>query len=60
MKLDQIMNRKTKKKDLGLISDKELLKRFYGDDGKLNQDEKFLRNYILMEGWKENDKSKRN
>lgn len=36
MKLDQIMNRKTKKKDLGLLSDKELLQRFYGDDGKLN------------------------
>ena len=39
-----------------LITDTELMKRFWGDDNKLDKHDKFLRNYILLEGWK--DKSK--
>lgn len=35
------------------MTDKELLARFYGQDSELNAEEKFLRNYILNEGWKE-------
>lgn len=41
-----------------LVTDTELLKRFWGDDHKLDTHDKFLRNYILLEGWK--DKGKRN
>ena len=52
------MNKKKKKKELNLITDKDLLQRFYGQDAKLDNSEKFLRNYILMEGWKEKDKNK--
>jgi len=35
------------------VTDKELLARFYGNDNDLNAEDKFLRNYILNEGWKE-------
>lgn len=35
------------------MTDKELLARFYGNDNDLNAEDKFLRNYILNEGWKE-------
>lgn len=35
-----------------LVTDKELLARFYGDDSNLDKTEKFLRNYILEEGWR--------
>ena len=52
------MSKKKKKKELNLITDKDLLKRFYGEDKNLDNSEKFLRNYILMEGWKEKDKNK--
>ena len=36
-----------------LVTDKELLARFYGKEANLDEDEKFLRNYILNEGWKD-------
>jgi hypothetical protein len=32
------------------------MKRFYGDDKRLNEEDKFLRNYILLEGWKDKGK----
>jgi hypothetical protein len=41
------------KKEAKLVTDKELLARFYGNDQELNAGEKFLRNYILNEGWKD-------
>jgi hypothetical protein len=43
---------------MNLVTDVDLLKRFYGDDRGLDTTDKFLRNYILMEGWKEKDKDK--
>ena len=37
-----------------MITDTDLLARFYEEDGKkLSVNEKFLRNYILQEGWKD-------
>lgn len=37
-----------------LVTDHELLSRFYGVEGeKLDASERFLRNYILNEGWKD-------
>lgn len=45
--------RKEVKKEAKLVTDKELLARFYGQDSDLNASEKFLRNYILNEGWKD-------
>ena len=45
--------KKSNKKEANLITDKELLARFYGHDSELNAEEKFLRSYILNEGWKE-------
>ena len=41
------------KKKLNLVTDTELLARFYGDGDELDHNDKFLRNYILNEGWKE-------
>ena len=42
------------KKRMNLVTDTELLARFYGDnDDNLDHNEKFLRSYILNEGWKE-------
>lgn len=35
------------------MSDEDILKRFYGTDNKLDNTDKFLRNYILLEGWKD-------
>ncbi len=52
------MTKKKRGKDMPLVTDTELLKRFWGDDNKLDTHDKFLRNYILLEGWK--DKGKRN
>lgn len=40
-------------------TDKELLKRFYGDESKLDQTDKFLRNYILLQCWKDKGNSGR-
>ena len=43
-----------KKSEMNLVTDTELLARFYGEnDGDLDHTEKFLKNYILNEGWKE-------
>ena len=39
-----------------LVTDKELLARFYGDDNQLDRTDRFLRNYILQEGWRGNMK----
>lgn len=51
LKLEQIMKKKKKGKDMPLITDIELLKRFYGDDHKLDNTDKFLRNYVrIFEG----------
>ena len=36
-----------------MITDSDLLSRFYGDDTNLDESERFLRNYILNEGWKD-------
>lgn len=36
------------KKELKMETDTDLLKRFYGDESKLDQTDKFLRNYILL------------
>ena len=38
---------------MNLVTDKELLARFYGNDNELDDGEKFLRTYILQEGWKD-------
>ena len=48
-------NQVTKKpQEMKLVTDTELLARFYGDnEDELDHKEKFLRNYILNEGWKE-------
>ena len=35
------------------MTDEDLLKRFWGNDNKLDTTDKFLRNYILLEGWKD-------
>jgi protein KRI1 len=35
-----------------LVTDKELLARFYGEEKSLDKSDRFLRNYILQEGWK--------
>jgi hypothetical protein len=50
---DLVPKKRETKKEAKLITDKELLARFYGQDHELNAEEKFLRNYILNEGWKE-------
>ena len=37
-----------------LVTDTELLARFYGEgEEELDHNERFLKNYILNEGWKE-------
>jgi len=41
-----------------LVTDVDLLKRFYGDNTNLDSADKFLRNYILLEGWKDKGGSK--
>ena len=41
-----------KPKEMKLVTDTELLARFYSKDETLDESEKFLRNYILNEGWK--------
>lgn len=42
------------KKELKMETDTDLLKRFYGDENKLDSTDKFLRNYILLQCWKDN------
>ena len=34
-------------------TDTDLLKRFYGDESQLDSTDKFLRNYILLQCWKD-------
>jgi protein KRI1 len=44
-----------------MVTDTDLLKRFYGDESQLDSTDKFLRNYILLQCWKDkggNAKSK--
>jgi len=48
-----------KQKELKLVTDTELLARFYGNDDELDHKEKFLRSYILNEGWKEKASSQK-
>ncbi len=45
---------KKAKKELKMETDTDLLKRFYGDETKLDSTDKFLRNYILLQCWKDN------
>ena len=44
---------KSEGKEMQLVTDNELLARFYGNDVDLDDGEKFLRSYILNEGWKD-------
>lgn len=44
--------KQTSGKEMSLVTDTELLARFYAKDDTLDESEKFLRNYILNEGWK--------
>lgn len=48
-----------KLKEIKLVTDTELLARFYGNDDELDHKEKFLRSYILNEGWKEKASSQK-
>jgi hypothetical protein len=41
------------KKELKMETDIDLLKRFYGDESQLDTTDKFLRNYILLQCWKD-------
>lgn len=53
--------KKKAKKELNMETDIDLLKRFYGDENQLDSTDKFLRNYILLQCWKDkgnNSKSK--
>ena len=51
-------NRQQKEVQLKLVTDTELLARFYGNEDELDHKEKFLRSYILNEGWKEKASSR--
>jgi protein KRI1 len=59
IKLDSFI-RKGAKKEMALVTDTELLQRFYGKDEELDNTDKFLRNYILLEGWKDKFRTKEN
>lgn len=50
---EPVQQKKPAKKEAKLVTDKELLARFFGQDSELNAEDKFLRSYILNEGWKE-------
>jgi hypothetical protein len=52
LKFEQIL-KKSKRREVKLVTDEDLLKRFWGNDNQLDQTDKFLRNYILLEGWKD-------
>ncbi len=53
--LDKVLGKaKIKPKNL----DTDLLKQIWGDDKKLDKNERFLRNYILSEAWLENEENK--
>jgi len=53
MKDDEAKVDRKKHNEMKLVTDTELLARFYGQDEELDHNEKFLRNYILNEGWKD-------
>lgn len=50
LKVDKVLTvaQKKAKKELNLVTDQDLLKRFYGDESQLDKTDKFLRNYILL------------
>ncbi len=48
LKLEEILKKKKKKKEMALVTDTELLQRFWGDDKKLDNNDKFLRNYVSL------------
>jgi len=56
LKPDKVLKvaQKKAKKELKMETDTDLLKRFYGDQSKLDSTDKFLRNYILLQCWKDN------
>ena len=41
------------KKEMNFVTDTDLLRRFYGDEKTLDKTDKFLRNYILLQCWKD-------
>ena len=47
--------KKDKPAEIEMVKDTDLLARFYENEGenKLSGNDKFLRNYILNEGWKD-------
>lgn len=49
LKLDEFMK---KSKQAAAPKEYDLLEKFWGKDEELNSNDKFLRNYILAEGWK--------
>ena len=51
-KVLKVAKRKAKK-ELKMETDVDLLKRFYGDEKQLDSTDKFLRNYILLQCWKD-------
>lgn len=48
-----VREKKASKGEMKLVTDTELLARFYGENDELDHNERFLKNYILNEGWKE-------
>ena len=55
LKTDKVLTiaQKKAKKELNMVTDKDLLQRFYGNEAELDQTDKFLRNYILLQCWKD-------
>ena len=53
---DKIIQPKKSKlgKGITLQSDKDVLNQLYGDTGDLDKTDRFLRDFILKEGWKAN------
>jgi len=59
LKPDKVLKvaKKKIKKELKMETDMDLLKRFYGDESQLDSTDKFLRNYILLQCWKDKGNS---
>ena len=53
LRIDEVIQRAKRRKEAKLVTDEELLQRFWGNDRELDSTDKFLRNYILLEGWKD-------
>lgn len=51
VKFDEILKKKSNVKNI------EVLKKFWGEGQNLDANEKFLRNYILSDAWKDNDEN---